>query len=84
MAKDLKHYQRIHTLNEEGKKSFALIGFGEENDSCVTLVRCNEEKLEKELKKWGSFTHSDFLTTNSLKCGEEYRPDNYSIIIRLS
>ena len=22
MAKDLKHYQRIHTMNEEGKKSF--------------------------------------------------------------
>lgn len=44
MAKDLKHYVRVQTLNEEGKKSFALIGFAEENDSCVAFgkMRCQQ------------------------------------------
>lgn len=84
MAKDLKHYVRVHTLNEDGKKSFALIGFSEENDSCVTLVRCDADKVEKEMKHWGTFSKDDIANIKELKVGDGLRPDNYSIIIRLS
>lgn len=87
MAKDLKHYVRIHTLHEEGMKSFVLIGLdSEEQDSCVTLVRCKSDKdsLKKEFDRWGCFNWNDIDTIEALECGEQFIPDNESIIIRLS
>lgn len=84
MAKDLKHYVRVQTLNEEGKKSFALIGFSKENDSCVTLVRCDADKVDKEMRYWGTFSINELRVINALDCGEEYKVDAYSLVIRLS
>lgn len=84
MTKNLKHYVRVQTLNEEDKKSFALIGITKENDSCVTLVRCDADKVEKEMNYWGNFSKNDIANIKELKVGDGLRPDNYSIIIRLS
>jgi hypothetical protein len=84
MAKKLKHYVRVQTLNEGGKKSFALVGFTKENDSCVTLVRCDANKVDKEMRHWGAFSVNDLRVINTLDCGKEYKADEYSLVIRLS
>lgn len=82
----LKHFNRIHTLNEEGYKSFALIGGPDDkyNDFVVTLVRCKVNKVAHELRRWGSFKDSEIEIIQELDFGEMYEPDKCSKIIRLS
>ena len=84
----LKHFNRIHTLEEDGYKSFALIGGPSKSedykDYCVTLVRCKRNKVAKELRHWGFFTDGDIEAIESLNHGEMYEPDSASKIIRLS
>lgn len=82
----LRHYNRIHTLQEDGYKSFALIGGPDTKykDFCVTLVRCKENKVAKELRYWGSFSDADIEAINELDHGEMYEADSASKIIRLS
>lgn len=84
----LKHYNRMHTLEEEGYKSFALIGGPSKSedykDYCVTLVRCKENRVAKELRHWGAFSNADIEAINGLDHGEMYEPDSASKIIRLS
>lgn len=84
----LKHYNRIHTLEEEGYKSFALIGGPSKSedykDYCVTLVRCKNKNVAKELRRWGRFTQQDIESIEALNHGEMYEADSASKIIRLS
>ena len=78
----------MHTLEEEGYKSFALIGGPSKSedykDYCVTLVRCKEKRVAKELRHWGAFSDADIEAINGLGHGEMYEPDSASKIIRLS
>lgn len=84
----LKHYNRIHTLQEEGYKSFALIAYPQKGetyqDFCVTLVRCKNNKVASELRRWGHFTQHDIKSIEALNHGETYEADYASKIIRLS
>lgn len=84
----LKHYSRIHTLEEEGYMSFALIGGPSKDedykDFCVTLVRCKEKNLTKELRNWGRFTNDDIEMIKELGHGEVFVLDYASKVIRLS
>lgn len=85
MAEQLKHFKRIHTTSEPFFYSFALIGFNtKDNDSCVTLVRTNINRISAELRKWGVFTSYDIERIIKLKCGEQYYADKCSLVIRLS
>ena len=79
---------QIALLEEEGYKSFALIGGPSKSedykDYCVTLVRCKEERIAKELRHWGSFSDDDIELVNGLDNGEILELDYASTIIRLS
>ena len=81
----LKHFVRVHTMGKKGMKSFALIStesyYG---DSCVTLVRCKENAISKEMRKWGTFDDCDIERIEELDRGEQYQADESSLIIRLS
>lgn len=81
----LKHFNRIYTLQEDGYKSFALIGGPDSNnDFCVTLVRCKENKVKAEIKRWGFFNDEEIEIIQSLGHGETYEPNSETKVIRLS
>ena len=82
----LKHFVRVHTMGEEGMKSFALISGPDTcyGDSCVTLVRCRQDRVAKEMRRWGTFTGRDIEDIEDLERGEQFQADEQSLIIRLS
>ena len=82
----LKHFVRVHTMGEEGMKSFALISGPDSHygDSCVTLVRCKADSVAREMRHWGSFSDCDMERIEDLGRGEQYQADEKSLIIRLS
>lgn len=84
----LRHFNRIHTLQENGYKCFALIAGPSKGetyqDFCVTLVRCKNKNVAKELRRWGYFKQSDIEAIEELDHGETYEADYASKIIRLS
>lgn len=84
-TKTLKHYVRTLFLGEKGYKQFALIALSDpEGDGGVTLVRCKEDKIGKEMRYWGSFTKSDLEKIDALKRDELFYADKKSLVIRLS
>lgn len=84
MTKQLKHYQRTQTLYEPMMRSFALIGFTEEKDSCVTLLHCSKYNIRKEFSRFGTFTAAEIELFEGMSCQDQYKADEYSLIIRLS
>lgn len=81
----LKHFSRTHILGEDGYKQFALIALPDEmGDSCVTLVRCKENKVRHEMLYWGSFTEDDLKKIEDLQRGEIMFLSRKDLIVRLS
>jgi len=87
MAKDLKQSMRIHVYggDENEKRAYALIGYDyKDNDSCVTLIRGNEEDIPKLLRKFWTLTEEDIKKILSLNLMCTAHLDYFSQVIRLS
>jgi len=91
MAKSLIKSTRIHIYGGDSNEmmSYALIGFNyslqdPNNDSCLSLVRGNREKMPRLLKQFGDFTEKDLKKILNLKYKKQYWADEYSLIVRIA